>query len=79
MSNQLRIELDLFVQAVVPIVRERIHHLGVEEAIAVHDNYRVGDQHTADCQAYNAMYRIYGCVDFVRRGGRPDRVCRFRL
>ena len=79
MSKQLSIELDLFVNTVIPVIRYRVAELGVAEAIQVYANYRVGDRHSTDCQAYNAMYRIYGCDHHVRNGGRRENVCRFRL
>ena len=78
-SKQLRLEIDLFVSTVAPIINHQIQVLGVEAAIEVHNNYRVGDRHSADCQAYNAMYRVYGCEELVRIGGNPERTCRYRL
>ena len=78
-SRGLRDEIDLFIQAAVPVVRDRAYHLGLEEAIQLNRHPRAGDRHTADCQSYKAMYNLYGCVDFVNRGGRPEPVCRFSL
>ena len=78
-SRGLRDEINLFIQAVAPIVRDRAYHLGLQEAIHVNANPRAGDRHTADCQSYKAMYNVYGCVEFVRLGANPELVCRFRL
>ena len=79
MSKQLRDELDLFIKAALPVIQAREQQLGVQQAIQAHLNHRVRDRHTADCQAYHAMYYVYGCEEYVRIGGAPTANCIYHL